>query len=289
MFEKFFKKTDATVYQSPESIANAAIALIKKRSDKIAALSFVLPNRIEFELNDGAQTGGRFDTIPDLVGKSASEQQNGIEEIANSVVEHAEAVSQHFQKTASKPRLMPIIRTQADVENYNKDRNTDMIGCGLARPIAGDLFVLLVEDSNDMVTVLLESDPKKYPEGIDAMHRLAVENLAEFAGATDLGTFTSLSPFNRLILDGYYDTSLILLPNMWTLAADNFFDGNTPLCVCAGRDALWFFYEDSEPDELAEQLQAFARGVQKHVEHPLSMTILTRNEDGMFTAVEPFS
>lgn len=273
------------VLKNAHCIAMAIINRVQEHCDKVVGMNFIERDRIEFELIDGKRTGGHFDIIPQLLGKSAQEQQAGIEAVSTSIVEHAEKLSRHFEQTAKQTRILPVIRTRDDVEKFDKAGNVDMVGSGLARHLTGDLFVLLVEDSDESANVVLRPDPKK--QTADALHELAIANLEKLSETKGLDTNASLKPFTKLSLDGYYDTSLILLPSTWDFNLAYLYDGNIPLCVCAARNGLWFLHDDGQPAELASQMCAFAKGAQKHAEYPVSTTVLTRNEQGEFIVVEP--
>lgn len=263
----------------------AIINRVQERCDKILGMNFIERDRIEFELIDGKRTGGHFDIIPQLLGKTKLEQQAGIKAVTTSIVEHAEKLSRHFKQPAKQTQILPIIRTREDVEKFNKAGKVDMIGSGLARHLAGDLFVLLVEDSDEGTNVILCLDLQE--QSADALHELAIANLNTFSEQKGVDTNASLSPFTKLSLDGYYDTSLILLPNIWDIHLAYHYDGNIPLCICAARNGLWFLHDDGQANELSSQLCAFAKGAQKYAEYPVSTKVLTRNELGEFIVVDP--
>ncbi|MFK8033790.1 MAG: hypothetical protein AB8B94_06555 [Hyphomicrobiales bacterium] len=273
------------ILKNAHCIAMAIISQVQERCDKIVGMNFIERDRIEFELIDGKRTGGHFDIIPQLLGKTVEEQQTGIDAISTSIIEHAENLSRHYRQFAQQTQILPVIRTRDDVEKFDKAGNVDMIGSGLARHLIGDLFVMLVEDSEESANIVLHFDSQK--QNADALHELAIKNLETVTEQKGLDTNASLAPFTKLSLDGYYDTSLILLPSFWEFHLAYHYDGYIPLCVCAARNGLWFLHDNGQPDELSSQLTAFAKGAQKYAEYPISSTVLTRNEQGAFVVVEP--
>jgi uncharacterized protein YtpQ (UPF0354 family) len=101
--------------------------------------------------------------------------------------------------------IFPLVRDVSVFDNIGKDSIP-------MREIFGNLVVYWVEDSETSTRSITFDRLKQAGISETDMAKIALDNLRARAGTLQ---FASVGPFKMLILDGYYESSLILLPEIW--------------------------------------------------------------------------
>lgn len=153
----------------------------------------------------------------------------------------------------------------------------------LSRPFQPGLSVVYVEDRPDSMRILGASDLEALGVDLDALHLLALANLRDACRDFRHEPVASGSRVMTLTAGDSYESSRLLLPELWQPIAD---EVEGELVVSAPSRDRVFFTGDARSEDLAE-LRRLAREHATTDGHPLVADLLRRTADGWVVVSAP--
>jgi hypothetical protein len=188
-----------------------------------------------------------------------------------SFVEDLSAGQHEADQPIERRMLRVVVRSQQYIEAGNRPFGDDPQAALVARPLAGDLWMLCVADKPHTTTAIRLRDIAKLGLSSDEAMELGIKNLA--------GELPPLSkrwhgvPKRELGIirgEGYYEASRILLHDDWATLAQEM-KGHLIVAV-PGTDDV-FYANDEDPDAVAVLADTAAHFMPQQ-ERPISATVL---------------
>ncbi|MBL8697521.1 MAG: hypothetical protein JNK67_04075 [Alphaproteobacteria bacterium] len=196
----------------------------------------------------------------------------GAGDCAGSLDRFTDGLQAALQQDAVPPlaaNLRSVVRTQAVVAEA-RSRIVNGRGDVLAEPLAGPLWVVLVEDSPRTVRYVTTQDAEALRLSREAMFARARANTRALLGPLD-GDFSQIDRKGiGMVRGGFFVSSRVLFVEDWRPLAE-FFDGS--LVVAMPEPGSVLFARGDNPQLVAE-LERAAVEVMRSAERPLAPTIL---------------